>query len=117
MVESQTPREHETPPREAWTDAQPRESPVPYSPPSLPGAEAMSGKPAPSAEVGTPQLPDATASNQAGLCKPMRKCEVPEEVAPEPESKRDPMYWRFLDQHQYQSQQVEMGVVCLDMFR
>jgi len=107
VVDSQTATgAPETPCREAWTDAQPRESPVYYSPRSLPGA---------SAEVGTPQvkLPDAEgAPEQAVLCTP-KEAQIPapnEEsdvgdsasIAPEPESKRDPMYWRFLDQHQYQ---------------
>ena len=109
VVESQ---EAQTPGREAWTDAQPRESPIPYSPPSLPGAEAKS------AEVGTPQvkLPDAKgAPKEDDLCTPSGvevSAPPPESemgdvgdsasAAPEPESKRDPMYWRFLDQHQYQ---------------
>lgn len=129
VVDSQTSTgAPETPCREAWTDAQPRESPVYYSPASLPGA---------SAEVGTPQvkLPDAKgAPEQAVLCTP-KEAQIPaatpnEEsdvgdsasVAPEPESKRDPMYWRFLDQHQYQSQQAaeslyfQMGGVHLDHF-
>ena len=129
VVDSQTATgAPETPCREAWTDAQPRDSPVYYSPPSLPGA---------SAEVGTPQvkLPDAQgAPEQAVLCTP-KEAQIPaatpnEEsdvgdsasVAPEPESKRDPMYWRFLDQHQYQSQQAaeslyfQMGGVHPDHF-
>ncbi|CAL1169384.1 unnamed protein product [Cladocopium goreaui] len=93
VVDSQTATgAPETPCREAWTDAQPRESPVYYSPRSLPGA---------SAEVGTPQvkLPDAEgAPEQAVLCTP-KEAQIPapnEEsdvgdsasIAPEPESKR-----------------------------